>query len=28
VPSGGQEERYAFNTEKGPRVFMLFGQAK
>ena len=28
VPSGGQEERYAMNTEKGPRVFMLFGQAK
>lgn len=28
VPSGGQEERYALNTEKGPRVFMLFGQAK
>jgi|tagenome__1003787_1003787.scaffolds.fasta_scaffold20521346_2 hypothetical protein len=28
VPSGPQEERFALKTERGPRVFMLFGQAK
>jgi hypothetical protein len=28
VPHGPQEERYQFQTEKGPRVFMLFAQTK
>ena len=28
VPHGADEERYAFPTEKGPRVFMLFAQTK
>jgi hypothetical protein len=28
VPHGPHEERYAFATDKGPRVFMLFGQTK
>ena len=28
VPSGPHEERFALKTERGPRVFMLFGQAK
>ncbi len=28
VPHGPEEERYQIATEKGPRVFMLFGQTK
>jgi hypothetical protein len=28
VPHGYQEEQYQLMTDKGPRVFMLFGQAK
>ncbi len=28
VPHGPQEERYAFASEKGPRVFMLFAQTR
>ena len=28
VPHGVEEERYAYPTEKGPRVFMLFAQTK
>lgn len=28
VPHGPEEERYAMATEKGPRVYMLFGQTK
>ncbi|MDB6124364.1 MAG: hypothetical protein JWQ71_3357 [Pedosphaera sp.] len=28
VPHGDQEEEYALTTDKGPRVFMLFGQTK
>jgi hypothetical protein len=28
VPQGPQEERFAFTTPRGPRVFMLFAQAK
>jgi hypothetical protein len=28
VPHGPQEEQYALATFRGPRVFMLFGQAK
>ena len=28
VPHGPQEERFAFTTPRGPRVFMLFAQAK
>lgn len=28
VPHGTQEERYALQTVRGPRVFMLFGQTK
>jgi hypothetical protein len=28
VPHGSDEERYAMNTDKGPRVFMMFGQTK
>jgi hypothetical protein len=28
VPHGADEEKYALNTDKGPRVFMLFGQTK
>src|SRR4051812_3523467 len=28
VPHGHQEEQYQLMTDKGPRVFMLFGQAK
>ena len=28
VPHGYQEEQFALATEKGPRVFMLFGQTK
>lgn len=27
-PDGPQEERFAFSTPRGPRVFMLFAQAK
>lgn len=27
-PHGAEETRYQFMTEKGPRVFMLFGQTK
>jgi hypothetical protein len=28
LPIGPQEERYQINTHRGPRVFMLFAQAK
>jgi hypothetical protein len=28
VPHGPQEEQYQLETDKGPRVFMLFGQTK
>jgi hypothetical protein len=28
VPRGSDEERYQVMTDKGPRVFMLFGQTK
>ena len=28
VPHGYQEEQYAIPTDKGPRVFMLFAQAR
>ena len=28
APHGPQEERYALTTPRGPRVFMLFAQAK
>ena len=28
VPHGVEEERFAYPTEKGPRVFMLFAQTK
>lgn len=28
VPHGVQEEQFAFPTDKGPRVFMLFAQTK
>lgn len=28
VPHGFQEEQYALNTDKGPRVLMLFAQTK
>ncbi|HEY0454896.1 MAG TPA: hypothetical protein VGE41_00870 [Verrucomicrobiae bacterium] len=28
VPHGAEEERYALQTVRGPRVFMLFAQAK
>mgnify|MGYP007051629289 FL=1 len=28
VPSGPDEERYQLMTARGPRVFMLFAQAK
>lgn len=28
IPSGAEEERYQLITERGPRVFMLFAQAK
>lgn len=28
IPQGHQEEEYAITTERGPRVFMLFGQTK
>jgi hypothetical protein len=28
VPHGPQEERYQLQTDKGPRVFMLFAQTK
>ena len=28
VPHGVDEERFAFPTERGPRVFMLFAQTK
>ena|SRR5688572_6142409 len=28
VPHGPQEERYQLNTDKGPRVFMLFAQTR
>ena len=28
IPHGHQEEQYQLMTDKGPRVFMLFGQAK
>jgi hypothetical protein len=28
VPHGPHEERFAFQTPRGPRVFMLFGQTK
>jgi hypothetical protein len=28
VPTGPQEEQFAYPTEKGPRVFMLFAQTK
>jgi hypothetical protein len=28
VPSGPQEERYALDTERGPRVLMMFAMTK
>jgi hypothetical protein len=28
VPHGAQEEQYAIQTVRGPRVFMMFGQTK
>lgn len=28
VPHGADEERFQLQTDKGPRVFMLFGQTK
>ena len=28
VPLGPQEERYAMDTPRGPRLFLLFAQAK
>ncbi len=28
VPSGPEEQRYALTTPRGPRLFMLFAQAK
>jgi hypothetical protein len=28
IPHGPQEEQFAMQTERGPRVFMLFGQTK
>lgn len=28
IPHGAQEEQYAIQTARGPRLFMLFGQTK